>query len=124
MQCQLGSLSKEAIAYVCCDPVVPHGHRVWLPLQARLVVATSVDVVVQQVKDSIALFLLETDDAPRELAVDVERLVARYRMTAYDGVDIYERRLFSAHVLVQDFDAHSRLAHGGRRRRAFRRARS
>jgi hypothetical protein len=57
-----------------------------LPLNARLDVAALVDVVVQEAEDVLALLALKADDVPRELAVDVERLVARDRVPAHDRV--------------------------------------
>ena len=85
------------------DSVVPDRDRSRLPLQARLVVAALVDVVVQQLQDGVALLALEPYNVAGELAVDVERLITRDGMTAHDGVNICRRTLVSVAILTRSY---------------------
>ena len=78
-----------------CDSVVPNRYRVRGPMQASLEIAGLRHVVVKEVQDSIygfglsegrskahedfrtRLFLLQADDAPRELLVHIKCFLSR-----------------------------------------------
>lgn len=49
------------------DSVVPNNNGTLLPLHACLQVGTQSDMVVQKLEQVVALFLLEADNAAREL---------------------------------------------------------
>lgn len=94
------------------DSVVPYNDGVGPPLYTSLVISALVDVVVQEpeyhfwidrssVNDKehapgpssprTRLLAFESDNAPRELPVDVECFLASHRMLADHGVDMFHR---------------------------------
>lgn len=73
------------------DPVVPQDHRVRPPPHTRLEVGPLRDMRIQQVQNRLALLNLEPHDPARELAVDVEGLVAGDGVPADERVDVLDR---------------------------------
>lgn len=70
------------------NTVVPNDNCALLPLDTSLEVGAQGNVVVEELKDGIGLFLLETNDLTGELGVDVESLLAGGRVSAHDGVSV------------------------------------
>ena len=56
---------------MACDSIVPNHHSSWPPSDTGLDILAPGDVLVQELQEVITLFLLETDDVPSELGVDV-----------------------------------------------------
>jgi hypothetical protein len=72
---------------VCSDPIVPHNHRVLLPLQTSLQVRTKSDVLVQEIEQMVGLLLLEPYNTASELRVDEQCLLSRDRVRSHYRVD-------------------------------------
>lgn len=56
------------------NAIVPHNHRLLLPLHSRLEVCPECDVLVKEVKQVVAFLLLETNDTTGELLIDIQSL--------------------------------------------------
>lgn len=70
------------------DAVVPDDDGVGLPLDTAVQVLAVGQMVVQELEQVVALLLLEADDVPRELRVDVQGLLAGGRVGADEGMDL------------------------------------
>ena len=81
--------------------VVPEGDRVRAPTEAALEERV-LRVVVEIAQDAVALVGGDTHDAPREAAIDVERLLARDRVGPDD-------RMLGARIALLVLDAEIRL---------------
>lgn len=76
---------------VARDTVVPNHDSPWRPFHTSLQVLAQRNVVVQELEEPVALLLLHAYDAAGELLVDEERLFARGRVRADDGMDVLDR---------------------------------
>lgn len=76
---------------VCCDAVIPHDDRLRCPPDASLVVDSARNVRIQESKQRITLLLLETNNAPCEARVDVQRLLASSGVCAHNRVLVGDR---------------------------------
>lgn len=70
------------------NAVVPNNNCALFPLDTGLEVSAQGNVVVEELKDGVGLFLLEANDLTCELRVDVEGLLASGRMSAHDGMSM------------------------------------
>lgn len=88
--CEMATLARLPIdeGAVLSDSVVPDDDRLLIPLDAGLEVSAVREVIVEELEDGVGLLLLEADDLARELRVDVERLLARSRVRADNGMAV------------------------------------
>ena len=76
---------------VRCHTIVPHDHSPRRPLDPALQILAQCNMIVQELEQVLALFLLEADDVARELRVYIDGLFACDRMRPDDGVDAADR---------------------------------
>jgi hypothetical protein len=76
-QCRVGS-----------DTVVPNDNSVRLPFDPAVQILAVRQMVVQEFQQHIGLLLLEADDIPCELRVDIQRLLARGGMCANQRMNL------------------------------------
>lgn len=76
-------VSKELTSY----SVVPDNHGIRRPLDSSLKILTQRDVVIQELQQIVALFLLEADYVSGELWIDIKRLLAGCGMSSHERVN-------------------------------------
>lgn len=69
------------------DTVIPNNNSLWSPSHTGLNILAHCDMVVQEFQEVITLFLLEADNVPCELWVDVQRLLSCCWVSAHNGMD-------------------------------------
>jgi hypothetical protein len=70
------------------NSIIPNDDRVGLPLDAAVQILAVREMVIQELEQEVALFLLKPNDVPRELRVDVQSLLAGRWVGADEGMDL------------------------------------
>ena len=71
------------------DAVVPQHNGVGRPMYPRLQVDRARHMIIDELQDGLRLFLLQSNDAARELFIDVERILAGDGVTADHRMDVF-----------------------------------
>lgn len=87
----VGRIAKVCDRCVGGAAVVPEHDRSRAPSYPGLELSSFLDVVVKELKDGIALLLLETDDLSAELPIDEQSLFTGHGMRADERVDVLDR---------------------------------
>ena len=72
---------------VSCHSIIPHHNSLGCPPDPTLDILREGHVIVQELQEVVALLLLEPNNIPSELGIDVQRLFARRRMRSYYTTD-------------------------------------
>ena len=70
------------------DPIVPQNHSPWRPLDSTLEILRICHVIIQELQQVVAFFLLEADDVSCELRVDIQSFLSSCRMSTNKWMDL------------------------------------